>query len=66
MAGNDNAKVVPQLNRDVTEFAQTIQELPLLVGMRFVVDNQKVKAFHASADQSESAHSIKASRSATN
>ena len=50
MAGNGNAKV-PQLNRDVTGLAQTIQQLALLVGMRFVVDDQKVKAFNASATQ---------------
>lgn len=63
MAGNDNLKV-PQLNHDVAGLAQTIQELVLLVGMRFVVDNQKVKAFNATADQVERVHSIKASRSA--
>jgi hypothetical protein len=61
MAGNGNAKV-PQLNRDVTGLAQTIQQLALLVGMRFVVDDQKVKAFNASADPAEPVHSIKASR----
>jgi hypothetical protein len=61
MAGNDNLKV-PQLNRDVTGLAQTIQDLALLVGMRFVVDNQKVKAFNATADQVEPVHSVKASR----
>jgi len=63
MAGNGNAKV-PQLNRDVTGLAQTIQQLALLVGMRFVVDDQKVKAFNATADQAEPVHSIKASKSA--
>jgi hypothetical protein len=36
-----------RIPRDVTELAKTIQELALLVGMRFVVNNQKVKVFNA-------------------
>jgi hypothetical protein len=48
MATDSNARV-PQLNRDVTELAQTIQGLALLVGMRFVINDKKIKAFNASA-----------------
>jgi hypothetical protein len=65
MAADSNAKI-PQLNRDVKELAQTIQELALLVGMRFVVNDKKVKAFNAGAgaNQAERTHSEPALRRA--
>jgi hypothetical protein len=64
MAGNSNANV-PQLNHDVTGLTRTIQELALLVGMRFVVDDQKIKALSAGCNQAQLDQSRSITRSAT-
>jgi hypothetical protein len=60
MANEGNAKL-PQLSRDVTELSRAIEQLALLVRMRFVLDSKKVKAFNASADEPEPIRSGSAS-----
>lgn len=55
MAADDDAQV-PKLDRELEILTRTIQELALLVGMRFVVNVNKVKAFKAGtrSDQTKS------------